>query len=1451
MHSNRRLLTVFVTAVLSLGTIAGCVRQRGDVTDNATRQQIGTLQAFSPNTAADGSGSEKGLAWKASKVSNSIVKRSPYVLVTGDVPIKNSKNSEAVTLTVESDVKFIKHFNVVNYDTEDPYLKGTAEIAQMLGETNKTYAIAYEITPNYLVLNKIVAENEISTTEKTYSRKEGGEWIVPIGGYDISFYNVQKYVNDDNRETNRIVTVPIAKENYLTAQYFKIDPYSFKKFGRQEKSDVLPRSIFEGEWYFSETNVETSLTDGGTVGNVGSYDISSDGNFTSATRIIFKVQGESLVGLNTNVDEEFKLNDVNQLNYNTVFKIEIKQVDYYREFNGADILTEKVDENKKPEDRSFIQLQYLTTETPQSVADQVGANSSSNGLLAKIFNQINNFKTILDVTYGVDYFSFTIRDAASKSIKRYAFRKINPAEQIQPRRAFLEDNYLLGTFTTKKSKKLDYKVNLKEDSEKLILMARHNPDKDIVYYFTDQTPKDDWHRNIGREAVNIWNQAFARIGSKQHVIINESKDVALGDIRYNALNIVKRAGAGLLGYGPSLIDSETGEIVSATMNMGMDNMMEQYYRIVRDYMGRKSGKYYDIKNDGGNTQLPPLLNILSKLNNNQVYFDTQSNTWALLGGPADGLNADGTQLVPNAFGNIEQEYMSAVGLPTNATVDRAMKIVAAKKTASYAYGNSDSFLAFGTPHNKPEAFSSTQIVDETIETNCKEVVALAERMKSGRISTAEEISIIEPCVKLFAQADSLTTVLHEMGHNLSMRHNFAGSTDQRNFPKLKSFQLKYMTIPDDMMQSKSSSVMDYLSVEGQQIDLGGYDLANLRWIYKGEVEDKDGNIVQIDPTMPITASLPADRMKGFTYCTDEQAGSSADPMCDLFDQGITPKETVRFRIESVYNSLSKLYRYDTRNAYQVAGSVFSNGTAMKEHYDKWRLFLRRHMGLSNGYLQKLTKEQYAKVIADIRKDPKEAETLNDHLVIRNMLVKFLVDVAFLSNKYCLVTDRDGEDKLIELEKIRSELLGFGDYSVVSSCQSPSVVNYFASATSTEGGPYTFKREFGYFLNGGNFDMDPSKIFNEVPDFVGSAQSRFFALFILTGRVSNSLVNRIEGYVPSMLDEPDIREYIQELLVDRLTNGVRLPSTDEDSVLDYAEPTVELFGKADIDKLHALPVFKNFSAEKDLSLAFALLLKAGLDMPSLPDDGRAVQMFVGSNPNREQVVNVFPDYVDYGSTYYYVIDPNSVTARMMSKYHELSDLKSEATVTPDSLIGVKAAIMKAIPSVLPQTDAVTFSDALKLLIFAQTTSQNLAKDPKNMPIVYLLQKSFAAEGAVIGALQQQMAANGLDFQEMFTALQDPKADPTAKANAEKFFAQSAAPVYGALAAKDTTIKVPTLANYETRLNSIMASHAQDFNSYAKQASELDAQSDSLLTLFQVIASRNGSTLSGLIQQFLSQ
>jgi hypothetical protein len=652
MFSNKIFFNSAVVLAVSAAALTGCVKQRKDRVDDSAA----LFESISQTAPLVNS------QWKSSADSESFIKETDYTITVDKIFVK-ANNSVAEQMIVERE-SGLKYLDMVYFKSTHPLLDGKSELAYMLGEVGKTYPVLEELTPTHFIIYKVVADDELSFNEQTIALRYNGKWRVPVGGYKIEYFKKGKVKNEDNRDTNVLTYFTVPSQDFKTATHYRVDKYNFIPFKRLDKVDTLAKSFFDGEWYFTETTVDVRHDGAAPVGDLGG----SDSNFSSATRIKFKVFDDQIVGLNTNVDEDFK-DDENSLNYNTVVRIKVEHRDFNWVREGDKSLEEIEEEVKDKQARRYVKLSFNESETPQTSLD---------GILSSLFGKVNNFKNVLDVTYGKDYFSYSIRDAQAGAIKRYSMRKIDPKEQMAPRQAFKDDNRIFGAFTTTKYKKLDYKVAQQADVEKLIIMARHNPSKDIVYYFTDRTPKDQWYRDIGRSSIDLWNQAFQKAGLKIKIRLDESKDVALGDIRYNVLNIVKRAGAGLLGFGPSLIDSETGEIVSASMNTGVDNIVEQYYRVVRNYLGRKSGRYYDFKEDESDTALPNVLNLIAKVNSRQFHMDPVSGQWLMNGK---------SNLDAAIFTNEEKHFLKYFGIAPNENIKDFVQKVSDLRVHAYKHAN--------------------------------------------------------------------------------------------------------------------------------------------------------------------------------------------------------------------------------------------------------------------------------------------------------------------------------------------------------------------------------------------------------------------------------------------------------------------------------------------------------------------------------------------------------------------------------------------------------------------------------------------------------------------------------------------------------------------------------------------------------------------------------------------
>jgi hypothetical protein len=1451
MFSNKNRINRIVGLAFTAGLLLSCVKQRPELV-NQQDQLTQILRQEAPLA---------NKAWTFSQSSNSFIKTTNYTISTGNTLIK-SQNSIAKELRVEPEVG-IQFLDVVRFKSDHPALvQGVDEYTYLLGEENKKYPIVEELTPTHLILYKLVDSQDLSFNEITIARAFNGKFIVPIGGFEVTYLRRERVVNEDNRKTNLIDYFEVPAKEYRTATDFRFDQYAFIPFDRFVKMDVIDKKFFskdpvnnlpDYEWYFSETTVEVRHDGANAVGDLGG----ADSNFLSASRVRFCIFDDQMVALNTNADEAYK-NRPCDINHNIVMRFKIEHRDFTWINQGNNALKEIEDSTEDKLSKRYIKLMLLESETIKTALES---------FFQSIFGGVQNFRSVEDVTYGKDYFSFSVRDALTETIRRYSFRKVIPEEKITPRLAYRDDNMVFGTFATRKYKKNDYEFARLSDVENLLLMARHNPNKDIVYHFTKQTPCQDprptycvnhdpnnpnrdfdpegkWIRDIGRESISLWNQAFKKAGLKIQVRLNEEKDVELGDIRYNVLNIVNRAGQGLLGFGPSLIDTETGEIVSASMNTGIENILNQNFFAIRDYVNRASGYHYNFKQDNEDTSIrtrvPNLQRLIQQVNSAVYVVDPHTGD----------LSLNGSTTIGDNLLEKEKEFLSLIGIAPNSSVKEFVEKITAVRLHAHKY-NLPSVFAATLFSERDMNFTSTQVVDAAIQKNCPEVVSMAERLKKQPfITTPEEIEIISPCAHLLAQGEAVLTTVHELGHNLSLRHNFRGSVDKDNYPQISDYQIKYVKAAEGLIRPMTSSIMEYTTSEGQQWMPGNYDVAAVRWIYGEEVPLKNGSFVKMPPAKinksdnvvieqkKISDVVSKKDLKPYQFCTDEQRILVTDPLCIAFDNGTNAQEIARFMIEEVYNALGYSYRYDRRGASLPAATLALRGRSLKAIYDQqWRGFLRKYTGTNKSYLQGYTLSDYQRLIDSIRKRGEdEARLLEEHLQFRNMFVRFLVDISFISNKYCVVKDSENVETLIELEKIRKELFGIGDYTVIDSCQSPSAAQYIVD------NKYTFVREFGHFLDSGTFNQDPNRLeFQDIYadtnplDFTGTFSSRMVAMSLLTSRSVFSINNDLDGFYPSLLDEPDVRNYVQFLIQDRLVNGVRM--AHDNSKSEYSLPKNDLFGKEEVEKLQKQPVFVNYNQEANLVQLFTLFMSENLWMPGTQDDGRRsyVNVSVGDPSQIDDIRRIAADYYEYLDRVLYVRDRNTFAGQVMGRFKFLNTQKQRLQFSPEQISGAQLQALSVLNSsnaLFPPLKNGTVLDVVNLVLAIEPKFQELFSKEETQPVGFILSNLLQTEFMIMGQLQQVLQASGVTLEQILTMQKSQ--NPEEKAMAEALLSQPVAPIYAQLQSQIPGIAQPTYPEMNRRFTQFFEMHTKEYKNFDRSAEEYDSQIDVLQRVIQILS-----------------
>jgi hypothetical protein len=471
----------------------------------------------------------------------------------------------------------------------------------------------------------------------------------------------------------------------------------------------------------------------------------------------------------------------------------------------------------------------------------------------------------------------------------------------------------------------------------------------------------------------------------------------LGDLRFPMINVTFKQTLGQPGgYGPSMPDPDTGEIFHATVNIYGGWMEWVVQRALDQYdvaAGNctlediKNGRYFNTatgKCDGGD-------------NGPALDGPTNGNGVASTGTP--GTVATGQGHSPISFitpalmtahwpkadiraampANLPQQIQAAkpqlkalfdweVKHPTQIDLNGFSTIQgSAYEPSLLPQGNLHSIMPYAPSATDPEVVSQLSPAGRL---NAKSLKNLQQQM-IAELSVRDEPHMFEPAIHAFVdemkgkprseveatlrQWVFYPCIMHEMGHTLGLRHNFAASADRRNFPqgfepaynaywdkvdtlrnqysaKIKQGDPKayeeYVRKVDDIPSTHdrfgSTSVMDYM---GDWMDwsvpIRPYDRAALLLGYGNKVEvwndaRKDWDAVaykhgDLDAQNPLDSTQPAKsgrKVRYYLFCSDEKIFD--DAFCTPFDRGSTATEIVRNFIRDA--QVNYLFRNFKRNS---------------------------------------------------------------------------------------------------------------------------------------------------------------------------------------------------------------------------------------------------------------------------------------------------------------------------------------------------------------------------------------------------------------------------------------------------------------------------------------------------------------------------------------------------------
>ncbi|MDO6527193.1 zinc-dependent metalloprotease [Motilimonas sp. 1_MG-2023] len=486
-------------------------------------------------------------------------------------------------------------------------------------------------------------------------------------------------------------------------------------------------------------------------------------------------------------------------------------------------------------------------------------------------------------------------------------------------------------------------------------LNRFNPNLAFVdYHLSDSFNNNEstrFFKQITFDVMNRINPQLKAAGVPQVNLVEPSGKHS-GDLRYNVINLIDEPLAnGLAGYGPSAANPVTGEIVHAHIN--------QYSGVLEAganfYWDTISSTY----NRGGTTQKPTVNTdtIDSQASNNKPSYN--SNNLALASDDINIAKSVGEVVTEQSIPNtqyLDKELLKLQDEVHTESLELVLEEIARLDNLNeddltneqrikrddlekrvWAENNmfpAASLWTSTTAKALPTGIAGHNIdyTDASLWVNgvvAEEFSGVAtdkpaQLKKWADLSNANQVKI----GRILAGISYAKTLVHELGHNLGLRHNFKGSIDASNFfsqQQAKENGLIHVPAYSSIMDY-NPSILDALPV------FGPYDLAALQFGYKREVAVLDAKTKAITGVRSVkaydekllkeyldinasvsqelndgvVAALAADleaeatadstsEVKPYKFCTDGNVSGNSD--CNRHDEGRNHNEINKFAIQ--------------------------------------------------------------------------------------------------------------------------------------------------------------------------------------------------------------------------------------------------------------------------------------------------------------------------------------------------------------------------------------------------------------------------------------------------------------------------------------------------------------------------------------------------------------------------
>lgn len=890
-----------------------------------------------------------------------------FKVKTGE-KVFRGQTSQADQLEVLEGFTAINNLDAVAFRIDEGLFSGIdLSTYNFYGRENYEYTLKYSFTDDYVILSKIADKKDIPSQELTYAKSLGGDqYEVPIMGLPTNLYTVEKVRDDRGKDTRRVNTY--SKDYLKDATHFKISEESVKYFDAPKKQDLLFADYFNpnDEWFYTKTLVGRAID---------SYSIL--GGTEASLKIKFARTNNSVLGVDLNIAKEQEILDPTKTI--TALEIPVEWVDFRTETAGSDanLKEEKLGDNESAsrfwQERSYALVDFNN-------ADRLSKTYTADNKLEKL-------------EIGNDYLSFTIYESSTGNTYKYSLVKANG--RVQGQQMYADDTKLFHVFAASRTVIKGALYSQEPDYNKLVYANRFYPKNgEIVFNITKNTPNEPEFIEAIQNSVDAWDVAFQKAGTSIRVRLDD-KRVELGDVRYNQIvfygyeiDSSLSSGGTLLGFGPSVQDTRTGETFSAATHIYLRAYREGVIRNVRNFIRNELGLYDDKKIAG--------VKAFRDSDNAVEAGSFVSSSVPSLGGAASVYNYFANN--PSLFDRAPEAREDVLRKTAGSFDPEALKAYDSSRLNISAQAAASANGPRCEHANVAASANSWKNVRETCVANNGPLADYLERLLAANASDPRVLNVegeeeaILACAQPLMKDLLTSTLIHEIGHNLGLGHNFAASSDGPNFAKDDDGSVAY----------PASSVMDYPDRDFDVYSKAGpYDVAAVRYLYGNKVETKSGEVIDIPQGLSIFQAARAKgvELKPYEMCTDILNANNLpffNPLCLKWDVGSKPQDFVRWAISQIHaDIIQNGYIYNNKSFDGASRSIsyFSNFRQIHEYF---RFLIAKRGG---AFLEYAKTEAALDELVKTSKD----KTIADYYEATKLIFEFARELLNLPSRVCLLS----------------------------------------------------------------------------------------------------------------------------------------------------------------------------------------------------------------------------------------------------------------------------------------------------------------------------------------------------------------------------------------------------------------------------------------------------------------